>query len=215
MAEQEQPQAASVGEPPFGSVVGYRHTQQAPLHLILYALAAMLAVVGWLCRDQPPVMFTQWAVAAVVLSVAFMFRHLTVCDEGDCLAVCFGPLPVFRRRVPYADVTSVEPSRSTLIDGWGVHWIPGRGTTYNLWGFGCVEVVVRGKVLRIGTDDVENLAAFLQSKLRQRWSIASREIGPRQPECSAAAVSRGGRRSAAMGSRYELDSAGRMGAGAG
>jgi hypothetical protein len=31
-----------------------------------------------------------------------------------------------------------------------------------------VKVVVRGKVLRIGTDDVENLAAFLQGKLRQR-----------------------------------------------
>lgn len=168
MAEQEQPQAMAVGEPKSSNMMGYCHTQKAPLYLILYALAATLAVVGWVSRDQPPVMFMQWVVAAVVLSVAFMFQHLTVRDEGDCLAVCFGPLPVFRRRVPYADVTSVEPSRSALIDGWGVHWIPGRGTTYNLWGFGCVKVVVRGKVLRIGTDDVENLAAFLQGKLRQR-----------------------------------------------
>ena len=62
------------------------------------------------------------------------------------------------------DIDQVTASRSALIDGWGMHWIPGRGWTFNLWGFDCVELIVSGKPLRIGTDDMENLVAFLESK---------------------------------------------------
>ena len=145
----------------------YCHTQKAPLHWVFYPLVLLLAVVGWLCRDHPPVMYTQWGAAGLMLVVAFMFRHLTVRDEGDCLAVRFGPLPAFRRLIRYTDITAVEPGRSAFIDGWGVHWIPGRGTTYNLWGFGCVKLTVQGKTLRVGSDDVDNLTDFLRSRLRE------------------------------------------------
>ena len=58
----------------------------------------------------------------------------------------------------------MEPGRIAIIDGWGIHYIPGRGWTYNLWGFGCVKLTVRGKVVRVGTNDVENLARFLGEK---------------------------------------------------
>ena len=48
-------------------------------------------------------------------------------------------------------MTAVEAGRSSLIDGWGIHWIPGRGWTYNLWGFGCVVIQQGKKTTRVGT----------------------------------------------------------------
>ena len=58
--------------------------------------------------------------------------------------------------------------RSSWIDGWGIHWIPGRGYTYNLWGFSCAKLDVRGRTVRIGSDDADKLVEFLKSKLPQK-----------------------------------------------
>ena len=79
-------------------------------------------------------------------------------------AAAYGPLPLFRKRIRYADITAVEKSRSNVIDGWGIHYIPGRGWTYNLWGFDCVKLQLDKKVVRVGSNDAENLAAFLKQR---------------------------------------------------
>jgi hypothetical protein len=103
--------------------------------------------------------------AGAMAGLAFCFRSLTVADDGDRLTIRFGPVPLFRTSIPYADMTGVEAGKSTVIDGWGIHYVPGRGWTYNLWGFGCV-VVYRGKtIIRIGSDDVENLVDFLNRRI--------------------------------------------------
>jgi len=135
------------------------------LHWLLYPPAVLLLATSWLNRGAPLGALILAGAAALVLALAFCFRRLTVRDEGDWLAVRFGPLPVFRTRIPYAQIASAEPGRSSWIDGWGIHWIPGRGYTYNLWGFACVTLQVQGRTVRIGTDDAENLAAFLKTKL--------------------------------------------------
>jgi hypothetical protein len=107
-------------------------------------------------------------VAAVMFLFGFMFADLTVRDEGDFLEIQFGPLPVFCFRVRYDEIQSVERSRSSIVDGWGIHTIPGRGTTYNLWGFDCAKLDISGKTVRIGSDDVEGLVAFLKSKTKPK-----------------------------------------------
>ena len=143
----------------------YCHTQHAPLAKLLFALAVALGIAAWYSRDQVPVMLTQLGIAATFVVVASMFAWLKVSDEGDNLAIRYGPLPVFRKRIPYSSIRSVEASRSSIIDGWGIHWVPGRGWTYNLWGFNCAKLTVDGHVLRVGSDDVNNLVDFLQSKI--------------------------------------------------
>jgi hypothetical protein len=106
--------------------------------------------------------------AAILLSVlAFAFRSLTVRDEGTHLAIRFGPLPFFWKRISYERITEVKRARSSFVDGWGIHYIAGRGWIYNLWGFDCVEIRAGGRLLRIGTDDPEGLAAFLEEKTRR------------------------------------------------
>jgi hypothetical protein len=148
--------------------VEYQHTQRSPLFLIVYGIGAAMLVGAWwiYIRGVPPVIPLMWAGIAVASAViAESFRYLTVQDEGDCLAIRFGPLPLFRKRIPYAKITTVEPGRTTIGDGWGIHWVPGRGWTYNLWGFDCVKLILGRKVIRLGTDDVQNLVEVLHTRI--------------------------------------------------
>jgi len=148
----------------------YEHTQRAPLYLILLAALVPILVLAWILRGDASASNAMLVLAAILFLVSLMFMHLTVRDEGQYLAIRYGPLPVFRRRIAYADISSIEPSRSSWIDGWGIHWVPGRGHTYNLWGFRCVRLAVRGRVVRVGTDDVENLVQYLRDRIRERDS---------------------------------------------
>lgn len=151
--------------------MNYEHTQGGRFHQIFFVVAIVLAIGAWLARSEPD---TAWAVlvVAVIFAVsALMFGSLTVRDDGERLALRFGPLPILRKSIRYADITAVEPDRTKIIDGWGIHYIIGRGWTYNLWGFGCVKLMLGSKVIRVGTDDVANLAEFLQQKISSRTAV--------------------------------------------
>jgi hypothetical protein len=104
-------------------------------------------------------------VGATVLVAALAFGHLTIRDEPEHLALRYGPLPLFRKRIPYEAITSVEPDRSSLIDGWGIHFVPWRGWIYNLWGFDCVKIQLGRRTIRVGSDDVDNLVDFLRHRI--------------------------------------------------
>jgi hypothetical protein len=153
----------------------YAHTQRAPFWLLLAALAAA-AVVGGSLTDDRVAQVALPAAATVTLLLAACFCHLTIADAGDHLAVRFGPLPLFGTKVRYDAVRAVRPARSRWIDGWGVHWVPGRGWTFNLWGRDCVEVVTGRGTLRLGTDDRAGLCAFLGA--RTGVTVAPRDDFP-------------------------------------
>lgn len=143
----------------------YEKTQHGGFHYILLIAAGAMLVGAWCVRAETAAVVMLVTTAVLFVPLSLMFAALTVRDEGPWLALRYGPLPVFRKRIRYADITSVEPGRTSFIDGWGIHYIPGRGTTYNLWGFECVKLTLGRKVIRIGSDDVDNLAAFLRGKM--------------------------------------------------
>lgn len=142
----------------------YQHTQFAPLHWILHVVAVSLFAAA-MYVPIGALQATLGVAALVVLIMAFSFRSLTIEGREHGLHVRFGPIPAFRKRIAYADIDSVHMGRTTLVDGWGIHWIPGRGWTWNLWGFECVVLTGRFGALRLGTDDPHGLAAFLQARL--------------------------------------------------
>ena len=148
--------------------MSYQHTQRAPLYLILLAIAGLLLANAWVVQEDrlAPVILLVLAVA--FCGLAFMFRQLTIADRGDHLALQYGPLPFFGTTIRYDDIESAERSRSAFIDGWGMHYIPGRGVTYNLWGFDCVKLMVKGRTIRVGSDDADALAELVSSKLKGR-----------------------------------------------
>ena len=142
----------------------YQHTQRGPWHYVVVILGLAMLVAAWFVRGDPLGVTILTGLGLLMFPTAAAFAQLTVEDEGDELAVRFGPLPLFGKRIPYHRITDVAADRSSLIDGWGLHFIPGRGWTYNVWGFDCVRLCVEGKQIRVGTDDRENLLALLRSK---------------------------------------------------
>lgn len=146
---------------------GYSHTQKAPLCQILCGSALLCFALAW-TAGSAPANIVHVAVGLLIALLASAFHHLTVEDQGDRLAIRFGPLPLFRRSVRYADIEEVEVGRTLILDGWGIHYRVRGGWLWNLWGRACVVVRLKnGGVLRLGTDDAETLARFLEGKLGQ------------------------------------------------
>jgi hypothetical protein len=119
----------------------------------------------WSCRVPWPLLI----LVILLMVAAFSFVYLDVSDRGEYLQLRYGPLPLFHKRFRYARMTAATPDRTTSLDGWGIHYMPFRGWTYNLWGFDCVKVQLGPKTVRIGTDDPQGLAQFLQSRIARRW----------------------------------------------
>jgi len=141
----------------------YSHTQTAPLCLILYASALLYFTLAVDIDDTPGV-YIAIAVVGVLALFGPAVHRLTVEDRGDRLGVRFGPLPLLRTSVRYADIEKAEVGRTLVLDGWGVHYSVRGGWVGNLWGRACVVVRLKTGVLRIGTDDAENLARFIENK---------------------------------------------------
>ena len=138
----------------------YAHTQKNPLWLLLLAIEVALIAIGWQQEDPLARIMIPVVVCVLVLATA-SFSTLNVYDAGEKLEVRYGPLPVFGTSVAYADISAVRRARSKWIDGWGIHWLPSRGWTFNLWGMDCVELTIARRFLRIGTDDPEGLERWL------------------------------------------------------
>lgn len=142
----------------------YQHTQQSPLHILLYAPAIVLFFVAWQLRDNTPPSALALLVAFLLVVFALSFQTLTVKCDDETLDVHYGPINLFGTRIQLSEINDVRPGQSSWIDGWGIHFIPFRGWTLNLWGFECVEIQRGKNTIRIGTDDSHLLARHLQEK---------------------------------------------------
>ena len=147
-------------------VSGYSHTQKSPLYLLLYGTAIALFIISCFAIDQSRIALILAGV--LMLFLGMTFDHLTITDQGNWLSICFGPLRLFRRKIYYANIVKVEVGRTLILEGWGIHDSIRGGWVWNLWGRSCVVVHFKtGGTLRIGTDDAENLAGFLEDKVNE------------------------------------------------
>lgn len=145
----------------------YSHTQRAPLCVLLYFVSAQLLLSAWLTREVVflPVMFV--VLAALMLPLSMCFHYLRVTCEADHVRIGFGPLPFFQRKVYYKDIQSAKVSRTTILDGWGIHYSLSKAWVWNLWGFECVRVQTNSGDICIGTDDAPQLVAALQERIEK------------------------------------------------
>jgi len=150
-----------------GALQSYSHTQQSPTMFLTLGVAFAVLLVGLvLGRSHPAEAYPPVIIGTAALAFAGLcFGSLTVRDEGQTLLLRFGPLPLYRKRLAYSDMAEARAGRTALIDGWGIHSFPGRGTTYNVWGFDCVTLRVKGKKVNIGTDDSAGLVRHLQARM--------------------------------------------------
>jgi len=135
--------------------------------LILFAVALLYGAATF---PGPPVRVALGTGAMAFAFLAFAFRELTIENDGDALSARFGPLPIARMRIPYREITAVEAGTTSFVDGLGIHYVPGRGWTWNIWGSSCVVVHEGHRTIRLGTDDAERLVAFIRTKIVGRGS---------------------------------------------
>lgn len=160
----------------------YDHTQYAPWWLLLVAVGGAQMLSAWMVPQTEPAVLLA-VVGGGILTLAFCFQYLRIRDEGEYLSVRFGPIPLIGTRIRYSEIESAERDRTNILDGWGWHWTPGRGVTINIWGFDCVRIQVKGKTIRLGTDDPQGLINLLQLKMDlyrgQKPAIATERAGIR------------------------------------
>jgi len=142
----------------------YHHTQKGPWGLMCYAFAAAFLTASWAMPVPVPRM-TSFAAGILMLLLAGSLGQLTVADEGDHLDIRFGPFPLFRKRIVYADIVEVEKGRTNFLDGWGIHWNPWHGWVWSIWGYDCVVIRLKRGTIRVGTDDPDGLAEFLKERV--------------------------------------------------
>jgi hypothetical protein len=148
----------------------YHHIQRAPICWLLYALGFLFAALAWILQNEPFVPWVFLAIFPLLLLLAGSFHYLSVQGDDADLKIGFGPLPIFRRDIRYEDIIGVEPGRTDLIDGLGIHMSLKGGWVWNIWGRDCVVLKLRKGTFRLGTDQPQQLAQFIES---QMWSVGS------------------------------------------
>jgi len=142
----------------------YEHTQPGWLMRLTFAALALglivLAALPLPALGREP----SWALlagAALAIAIGWCFSSLTVRVTGDDLQLHFGwGWP--RKRVLLADLDAVDVTRTTFIDGWGVHRTR-RGWLYNVGGFDAVILRQRdGKAVLVGSDEAPRLKAAIE-----------------------------------------------------
>ncbi len=148
----------------------YHHTQRSPLHLLLYVPAIFAFFLAWQQRAHVPPSLIAGGIAVLMVILSLSFQTLTISEKEEHLDVRYGPLNLFGTKILFDDITHVERGKTSLIDGWGIHFIPFRGWTISLWGFDCAKVSRGDSTLRIGTDDAEHLVARLTERIKNQHS---------------------------------------------
>ncbi len=147
----------------------YEHTQRGPIGFILLGCVVICVIAALAPSTQAPGRWISGGIAFLCSFLALCLHSLTVRMEEDRLRISFGPIPLLGRTISLDEISGAECARSTLIDGFGIHWGPGRGWIWNLWGFDCVRLTLEdGRKLRVGTDDGERLVAALSERISRR-----------------------------------------------
>jgi hypothetical protein len=140
--------------------VSYQHTQRGTLILVLLPAIA----IGTAITARSASFYPLLVVVPLLLIITFLFGWLTVKITPHELHWHFGP-GLIRKTVLLADIASVRPVRTNVLEGWGIH-LSRYGWLYNVSGFDAVAVTLHnGKCFALGTDEPEQLAAALAERL--------------------------------------------------
>jgi hypothetical protein len=143
---------------------GYYHVQRGPWWVMCCVLAA-ISFTATSSVPMPALRFMFSVVGGGLLLLGISIGHLVVENEGDQLFVHFGPFPLFRRRIRYDDIGEVEKGRLPFHESAGIHWTPWKGWIWSVRGGDCVILRLKRGTFRVGTDDADGLAGFLQGRI--------------------------------------------------
>lgn len=147
--------------------MAYQHTQNGwPIRIAFAATAlgfALMASTQPLSGATPRTALAIGALGAV--AIGLIWSRMTIAIDSERLRWSFGfGWPRFS--LPLADIRSIELTRTTFWQGWGIHRTR-QGWLYNIAGSQAVVVTRKdGKNLLLGTDEPKRLKAAVERALR-------------------------------------------------
>ena len=134
--------------------VRYEHRQIGWLTLVaIFAILALIsaAFAGSERTDADRTAYN--VVVSVVAIIAALFSSLTVRVTDTYVAWWFG-LPLIGRRVRLDEIASAVPTKTSLLEGWGIHLTYWHGWVWNVSGFNAVEITLQsGTRFAVGTPE--------------------------------------------------------------
>ncbi len=166
----------------------YEHTQVGTI-LIFAVLGIMVIIIvtqfvlgGFLIRQSLSIpagedevflvagILAPLIVLGILVMAVLCFGTLTVAVYDDAVRIRFGPIGLFKREFPLADIASVAAVTNPWYYGYGLRWTP-RGPLYNVAGKDAVEIsFYSGKNVRIGTDEPGVLLREIEQARKGRKS---------------------------------------------
>jgi hypothetical protein len=147
----------------------YEHKQPgyAIVGLILIPSIFFTLVVG--LSGEAGTAATLLIILIFMLGTAVIFSSLTVKVSTVDVTYHFA-LSFFNHVIPMHRITEVRVVRNKIWYGLGIHFIPG-GVVYNVSGLDAVEIRLDDcKLVRLGTDEPEKLAAAIDHVRRRNRS---------------------------------------------
>ena len=143
-------------------MIRYEHTQRGTTILVTFLAGALLLLaMASILPARQGLLFT---IIGVLGICGFLFSSLTVRVTERTLRWEFG-FGLLRKEVPLAEIEGTEVTRTTFLQGWGIHYTD-RGWLYNVSGFQAVVVSLKsGKTFLLGTDEPERLQAAIRHAL--------------------------------------------------
>lgn len=144
------------------NLANYRRRQPArALLTIIFFPVLVCALAAW---SHPEYRVTLWVISTMLTIGALLFSSLTIEVDADTLRWRFGP-GIVRKQVALKDIANVEMTKSTLLEGWGIHYTK-RGWLYNVSGRDAVVITQKdGKSFMLGSNDVVGLWEALQNRI--------------------------------------------------
>ncbi len=141
----------------------YRHSQFAAVIVfgMLIPLLALLVLPSFL-EAFPSIVPVG---LGVLLAAIVLFYSLNV-EIADGALVCSFGIGLIRKRLLLSDIERVKVVRNPWYVGWGIRWMPGQYSLWNVSGVQAVELLLKdGTHFRIGTDEPEVLARAIESQV--------------------------------------------------
>ena len=141
----------------------YKHTQRSIGLFAFVSLVSIATTIPLYLSGARNSLVIPTVIIAFVVGIGALFSHLTI-EVSDQSVKCIFAGGIIHKFIALDDVTSATPTRTTLLDGIGIHYGP-RGLVYNVAFGDAVLVTMRNKQnYLLGSDEPVMLAAAIQSQ---------------------------------------------------
>jgi hypothetical protein len=103
------------------NLMNYHHTQIGYITIAALGAVIILIIAQIQFFGSAPLPIV---VLVILVACLLMFSSLTIEIRGGFLTWKLG-FGLIHKKVPVSDIIRATPIKTTLLQGWGIHWTPG------------------------------------------------------------------------------------------